>query len=161
VCLHLTDSLLPLGYRIPNIPFFYLCFRAYSHYRALYGSRLLDHLVTKKLITSSPSSTLDEVYAAGILKPADEAAKVAPSISSAEVEEAVAKIESQDAGGKGEEAMLLQSWNGRVLAESYQLPEMEIEIERAVEQVEKAIQTAKEKAGSAVQPESKGEEVKR
>jgi hypothetical protein len=56
--------------------------------------------------------------------------------------------------------MLLQTWNGRVLAEAYELPEMEIEIERAVEQVEKAIKTAKEKAGTAP-PESKSEEAKR
>jgi hypothetical protein len=148
-----------LDERIPNIPFFYLCFRAYSHYRALYGSRLLDHLVTKKLITSSPSSKLDEAYAAGILKPAEEAATATTtgSISSAEVEKAVAEVESRN---EGEETMLLQTWNGRVLAEAYQLPEMEIEIERAVEQVEKAIKTAKEKASSA-QPESKSEEVKR
>jgi HD-GYP domain-containing protein (c-di-GMP phosphodiesterase class II) len=144
---------------IPNIPFFYLCFRAYSHYRALYGSRLLDHLVTKKLITSSPSSKLDEAYAAGILKPAKEAAKATTtgSVSSAEIEKAVAEVESRP---EGEESMLLQNWNGRVLAEAYELPEMEIEIERAVEQVEKAIKTAKEKAGTA-QPESKSEEAKR
>lgn len=40
--------------------------------------------------------------------------------------------------------MLLQGWNGKLLAEEFKLPEMEVEIERAVEQVEAAISKAEE-----------------
>lgn len=40
--------------------------------------------------------------------------------------------------------MLLQRWNGKLLAEEFKLPEMEVEIERAVEQVEAAISKAEE-----------------
>lgn len=40
--------------------------------------------------------------------------------------------------------MVLQRWNGKLIAEQFDLPDMEVEIERAVEQVEKAID-AKEK----------------
>jgi len=40
-----------------------------------------------------------------------------------------------------EEVMLLKKWNGKLLAERLELPEMEVEIERAVEQVEKDIES--------------------
>ena len=36
--------------------------------------------------------------------------------------------------------MMLQKWNGKLIAERFQLPEMEVEVERAVEQVEAAIE---------------------
>lgn len=36
--------------------------------------------------------------------------------------------------------MLLQGWNGKLLAERLKLPGLEIEIERAVEQVQDSIQ---------------------
>ena len=41
-----------------------------------------------------------------------------------------------------EEVMLLKRWNGKLLAESLQLPELEVEIERAVDQVEQGIEAA-------------------
>jgi HD-like signal output (HDOD) protein len=37
--------------------------------------------------------------------------------------------------------MLLQRWNGKLLAEEFKLPDMEVEIERAVEQVERSIKS--------------------
>jgi len=40
--------------------------------------------------------------------------------------------------------MLLQIWNGKLLAERFKLPDMQIEIERAVEQVEKTIKAKEE-----------------
>ena len=46
--------------------------------------------------------------------------------------------------------MLLRRWNGKLLAERLKLPDMEIEIERAVEQVQAAIEQArKERMQSA------------
>ena len=38
-----------------------------------------------------------------------------------------------------EEIMLLRQWNGKLLAERLGLPELQIEVERAVEQVEESI----------------------
>ena len=38
-----------------------------------------------------------------------------------------------------EEVMLLQGWNGKLIAERFKLPALEIEIERAVEQVQQSI----------------------
>lgn len=40
-----------------------------------------------------------------------------------------------------EDVMVLQKWNGKLIAERFELPEMEIEIERAVEQVEQYIKS--------------------
>lgn len=52
--------------------------------------------------------------------------------------------------------MVLQKWNGKLIAEKFEIPEMEVEIERAVEQVEGLIeaersqkaQEAEKKAGN-------------
>lgn len=53
---------------IPNLPFFYLVYRAWSHWRALSGSKHIQHLLNKNLISPTPSPILDELYAAGIAK---------------------------------------------------------------------------------------------
>lgn len=131
-------------YRIPNIPFFYLCFRAYSHYRALYGGRLLEQLMSKNLVKITASQEMDEMYTAGLLHPNRKASREATYPTKAETEQVARVIEAQTHGGK-EDVMVLQRWNGKLIGERFRLPEMEIEIERAVEQVEQAIE--KEKPG--------------
>ncbi|KAK3699712.1 hypothetical protein LTR37_016317 [Vermiconidia calcicola] len=127
---------------IPNIPFFYLCFRAYSHYRALYGGKLLEHLMSKNLVAITPSAELDEMYTAGLLHPHRSASREAPYPGPAETEQVSRVVEVQTNNGK-EDVMLLQRWNGKLIAERFHLPEMEVEIERAVEQVESAIEKEK------------------
>lgn len=59
--------------------------------------------------------------------------------------------EAQTEGGKTE-VMLLESWNGSLLAESFKLPELDIEVERAVWQAENAIKgdAQKEKDAAAL-----------
>ena len=47
--------------------------------------------------------------------------------------------ETSNANAKEKEVMLLQSWNAKVIADRLDLPSLELEIERAVEQVEKAL----------------------
>ena len=42
--------------------------------------------------------------------------------------------------------MLIQGWNGKLMAERFKLPGMEVEIERAVEQVESKIKAKEELA---------------
>ncbi|KAK5174911.1 uncharacterized protein LTR77_000047 [Saxophila tyrrhenica] len=124
---------------IPNIPFFYLVFRAYSHYRALYGGKLLSHLISKDLVTITDSPELDSLYAAGLLHPHRDASRGAPKPTSTQIEQVARVVEAQTHGGK-EDVMVLQRWNGKLIAERFKLPEMEMEIERAVEQVEKVIE---------------------
>ncbi|PIB00017.1 hypothetical protein CB0940_03656 [Cercospora beticola] len=127
---------------IPNLPFFYLVWRAWSHYKALYGGRLLEHLVTHNHIKIAPSAQMDQLYAAGLISPSREATRGAPQPNTEEIKKIAKVVEAQTQNGT-EDAMLLQKWNGKLLAEGFKLPEMEIEIERAVEQVEQAIKESK------------------
>ncbi|KXS96712.1 hypothetical protein AC578_148 [Pseudocercospora eumusae] len=128
---------------IPNIPFFYLVFRAWSHYKALYGGKLLEHLTAHNHIKTVASAKMDEMYAVGLISPSREATREATVPTRDEIEQIARIVETQTEGGK-EDAMLLQKWNGKLLAEGFNLPEMEIEIERAVEQVEKDIKSEHE-----------------
>ena len=77
------------------------------------------------------------MYAAGLLHPNRKASREAPYPTQAETEQVSRVIEAQTHGGK-EDVMVLQRWNGKLIGERFKLPEMEVEIERAVEQVEKA-----------------------
>ena len=105
--------------RIPNLPFFYLVFRAWSHYAALSGSKHLEFLVNQKLVTPQPSKILDELYARG-KKPFDNS-------------------------NPGEERMFLHASDHKRFAEMLELPELSIELTRAVWQVEKVLKAEAEK----------------
>ncbi|MCJ1286295.1 hypothetical protein MMC26_005640 [Xylographa opegraphella] len=47
---------------LPNIPFFYLVWRAWSHWRAFSGSKHVEHLLQEGLIKSAPSDLLSRIY---------------------------------------------------------------------------------------------------
>jgi len=128
--------------RVPNLPFFYLCFRAYSHYRALYGGKLLEHLMGRNVVKAESSKTLDAMYTAGLLHGSRQGSREAPTPTEEETEQVKKLVAAQSQEG-AEEVMVLQRWNGKLLAEAFHLPEMEVEIERAVEQVESALEKAK------------------
>ncbi|KAI5202040.1 hypothetical protein E4T39_04926 [Aureobasidium subglaciale] len=154
-------GLLPV---IPNIPGLYLGFRAWSHFKvfwqpgqnvnfaklqladyflALYGSKYLEALINSKesLITMSPSKALDNLYVAGLIQPSREHSRQASEPSEAECQE-VADLVTQKTKTDVADVMLLKRWNGKLLAEQFGLPGMELEIERAVAQVEKNIEVA-------------------
>ncbi|KAF2435931.1 hypothetical protein EJ08DRAFT_604105 [Tothia fuscella] len=130
---------------IPNIPGFYLMFRAYSHFRALYGAKHLEFLGDQKLLTPMPSNALDEMYTAGLKYKTRQVARESPVPNREEGKEVAQLVEDQISSGK-EDVMLLQRWNGKLLAERFKLPDMEVEIERAVEQVEKSLKAKEELA---------------
>lgn len=89
------------------------------------------------------SPQLDAMYTAGLLHPTRQASREAARPSTEDVERVTRVVEAQT-NGDAEEVMLLQKWNGKLLAEAFRLPEMEVEIERAVEQVEGSIKSRKE-----------------
>ncbi|KAF2204063.1 hypothetical protein GQ43DRAFT_429286 [Delitschia confertaspora ATCC 74209] len=128
---------------IPNLPFFYLVYRAYSHWRALNGSKFLAFLLQHKLPTPAPSAELDEVYAAGLMYATRAESRAAP-IPTREQAEEISRVVDRQTNNETEDVMMLQRWNGKLIAERFKLPEMEVEIERAVEQVEKAIKGKEE-----------------
>lgn len=128
---------------IPNLPFFYVLYRAWSHWKALSGSRHLEFLLKHNLPKPHPSWTLDEVYTAGLMYPTRVISRAAPRPTEQQAEE-VAKVVHQQTNNETEDVMVLQRWNGKLIAEQFKLPDMEVEIERAVEQVEKGIKTKEE-----------------
>ncbi|KAL9094233.1 MAG: hypothetical protein Q9165_003373 [Trypethelium subeluteriae] len=138
--LTLPFALVPI---IPNIPGFYLLFRAWSHYRAFYGARHLQTLLEHNCAVPRQSSTLDELYAAGLMNPTRQGTRNAPVPTDDEVKHVAALVDRQTNNGT-EDVMLLQGWNGKLIAERFKLPEMEVEVERAVEQVEKGIKAKEE-----------------
>ncbi|KAG9238849.1 mitochondrial K+-H+ exchange-related-domain-containing protein [Amylocarpus encephaloides] len=110
-------ALIPI---IPNLPFFYLVFRAWSHWRALSGSKHIEFLLKNHLITPRPSKVLDELYSTG--------------------------KEPFDVGSdlEGAETLVLHRSNGTRIAEALEMPELDLELDRAVWQVEKALRSEKE-----------------
>lgn len=107
------------------------------------GSRHLEYLTKNRLVDSRPSRSLDEVYTAGLIYPTRQVSRDSPIPSEIQIEEVTKIVEDQTHGG-AEDAMVLQRWNGKLIAERFKLPEMEVEIERAVEQVENAIKAREE-----------------
>lgn len=119
---------------IPNIPFFYLLYRAWSHWRALVGGKHIQWLVENKLVMPSPSKDLDRLYAGG---------------------NAQSTVEEVD----GKEHTLLSQKHVPVLAETVDIPALQIEMERAIWQVEKAL-SADGHGSSTPQPQVKEEKSK-
>ncbi|KAH9812642.1 Mitochondrial K+-H+ exchange-related [Teratosphaeria destructans] len=135
---------------IPNIPFYYAVYRAWSHYRALYGGKLLQHIVDKNLVHATDSRIMDQMYAAGLINSSRQKSQAAATPAEADIEKAAGEVEQRAEGGR-KEVMLLQRWDGKLIAEAFKHPELEVEIERAVEQVEDAIRTAEEEGKPDVQ----------
>ena len=98
--------------------------------------------MSKDLVQITPSPQMDEMYTAGLLHPTRKLSREAPRPTLEETEQVTRVVEAQTHGGK-EDVMVLQKWNGKLIAEAFRLPEMEVEIERAVEQVEKAVEKEK------------------
>ena len=111
---------------VPNLPFFYLVFRAYSHWRALSGSKHVEYLLNNDLIRAAPSQILNKLYAKGKLSFSGNPAKATPDL----------RLEEKD----GNEHMLLHKSDGKAISEALEIPELDVELDRAVWQVEKALE---------------------
>ncbi|KAI0144330.1 mitochondrial K+-H+ exchange-related-domain-containing protein [Xylariaceae sp. FL1272] len=118
---------------IPNLPFFYLVYRAWSHYRAFAGGKHIQWLVSKNFFTLEPSSTLDTVYP----KRLSSATPIEPNSKSSS---RPSPAHHNDQTSPVEEKLLLTQESGRQLVKALDIPELEIEIERAIWQVETDIQ---------------------
>lgn len=81
-----------------------------------------------KLITAKPSKILDELYATG------KQSFDAGSVSSLE----------ESPGLTQEERMVLHKSDGKRISEALDIPELDVELDRAVWQVEKALKAEKE-----------------
>ncbi|TGJ80179.1 hypothetical protein E0Z10_g8573 [Xylaria hypoxylon] len=124
-------ALIPI---IPNLPFFYLVYRAWSHYRALAGGRHLQWLISNNFFTISPSKTLDTIFPRHL-----------PPSNLPEEPNHPDSYQS-DKSPPAQETLLLTRESGRKLAQALEVPELEIELERAIWQVEMAIRKQSEAA---------------
>ncbi|KAL1856710.1 hypothetical protein Plec18167_002430 [Paecilomyces lecythidis] len=114
---------------IPNIPFFYLAYRGWSHWRALSGSKHLEFLVEKDLLNPIPSPDIEHVYARAVATLDGKADLERKSSSTGSIEE----IEEKD------EKILLNFSDGKELAKILNAPELAVEVERAVTQISKKL----------------------
>ena len=71
------------------------------------------------------------------------ASRAAPAPTPAQADAIAGTVERQT-NAHTEDVMVLQRWNGKLIAERFHLPDMEVEIERAVDQVELAIKGREE-----------------
>lgn len=111
-------------------------YRAWSHWRAIAGGKHIQFLLEKNLLTLTPSPILDEVYAAQ--KPP------LPSSSEPTTESEAEWITNRNLSGAEDpnpdgEMMLLSQANGKKMTQVLDLPQLEVELERAIWQVETAI----------------------
>ena len=118
-------------------------FRAWSHYAALSGSKHLEFLVGKNLVTPKPSKILDELYA-GDRKPFENGTSN-PA------------IEFPDGNA---EQMVLRAEDHKRFADTLEFPELSIELSRAVWQVEKALKARDEEKRERVEQEKEKEKEK-
>lgn len=124
---------------IPNLPFFYLVYRAWSHWRALSGSKHIQFLINKELIAPTASPILDALYAPGIMR----ATRGSSSLGSK-------PPKSSDSSAPllkdqvPHEVMLLEEGDSTLIANALEMPELHAEIERAIWQVRKDIQAKQE-----------------
>ena len=100
-------------------------FRAYSHWRALSGSKHVEFLLEKNLIKAAPSKILDDLYSDGN-RPFH--------ASNGDLSKDVGSVKHQ-----AKEQMILHKSDGKLIAAALNLPDVEIELDRAVWQVEQAI----------------------
>ncbi|OLN95615.1 Uncharacterized protein C23H3.12c [Colletotrichum chlorophyti] len=123
---------------IPNLPFFYLVYRAWSHWRALEGGKHLRFLLDNKLLALSPSKLLNDIYTPLIPE------NMTPTPSKP------ATGATDPLGGKSEtiknEEILLSQANGQRIAQALEVPELGVEIERAIWQVNHAQKAAQDEA---------------
>jgi len=110
---------------LPNIPFFYLAFRSWSHWRALKGSDHLDFIIDNRLFQPTPTPELESVYR-----------KTVPNLPNSFTYVTKSQVEE---GIDPDEKLLLTSSSHTLIAKNLGVPELGGEVERAVRQVETSL----------------------
>lgn len=125
-----------ISHSIPNLPFFYLVYRAWSHYRALAGSKHIQYLLKENLIVPNPSPILDTLYSAGIMKATRGSITLNPREANAEPGETSKLL---DDAPMEPEVLLLGEGDSARIAQALEMPELRAELDRAIWQVKKAL----------------------
>ncbi|RHZ66704.1 hypothetical protein CDV55_107381 [Aspergillus turcosus] len=132
---------------VPNIPFFYLAYRGWSHWRALNGSKHLEYLVEKDLLNPVSFPGLERLYAKRV------ASVLGNNVSEKSASSMVEEVE------RSEDRLLLDMADAKKLASILDAPELALEAERAIFQVGESLkaqhQAAKNDQESATSKEKK------
>ncbi|PYI21550.1 hypothetical protein BO86DRAFT_373888 [Aspergillus japonicus CBS 114.51] len=142
-----TPLTIPVGLLpvIPNIPFFYLVYRGWSHWRALNGSKHLEFLLKKNLLNPISYPALEKLYAK----------RVSYALKSTEVDkphsEMVEDVERSD------DRLLLRMSDAKKLATILDAPDLALEAERAIVQVQE--QLSSQDQGDKNQSPPKGKDA--
>ncbi|KAI6245037.1 hypothetical protein HI914_07096 [Erysiphe necator] len=138
LCIPLT--IIPV---IPNLPFFYLVFRAWSHWKALSGSKHIQFLLDNNLITTKPLPILDELYvsAGKLLHSKKQSSLTSEREISISSDPGNLIKEGPKEVREDEERILLSESSSKKIADALSMPELEIELSRAIRQVESAGRT--------------------
>jgi len=148
---------------VPNLPFFYLVYRAWSHWRALSGSKHIQFLLENNLVVPKASPILDVLYSAGIMR----AVRDGTVIATKPIPISQSTTEAGPKASESKETLVLDRWNATLIARALELPELEAELDRAIWQVENSIRSKAElreekegleKATAANDPQAKGQE---
>ncbi|KAJ5291666.1 hypothetical protein N7478_000917 [Penicillium angulare] len=130
---------------VPNIPFFYLAYRGWSHWRALNGSRHLEFIVKKNLLAPISLPELEHLYAKRVSYVLDN------TPIDAHPNEMVGDMEKSD------ERVLLKMSDAKKLATIFEAPELALEAERAIVQVSEQLQAKKDEAKAKSNETKSGE----
>ncbi|GLA05069.1 hypothetical protein AnigIFM60653_005141 [Aspergillus niger] len=125
-------GLIPL---IPNVPFFYLVYRAWSHGRALNGSKHLEFLLEKDILNPISYPGLEELYAKRVPYALENTGVDKP------ISEMVEDVEKSD------DRLLLRMTDAKKLASILEAPDLALEAERAIIQVEEKLKAEAKKDG--------------
>ncbi|GFF30162.1 uncharacterized protein C23H3.12c [Aspergillus udagawae] len=132
---------------VPNIPFFYLAYRGWSHWRALNGSKHLEYLVEKDLLKPISFPGLEQLYAKRVAR------VLGNNDSDKSASSMVEEVE------RSEDRLLLDMADAKKLASILDAPELALEAERAIFQVGESLkaqhQSAKTDQESATSKEKK------
>ena len=128
--------------RIPNIPFFYVTYRCWSHWRALRGSDHLEFIVENRLFQQESPKQIEDLYD-----------KIAPDLDYTFV------TRSQVMNGSAaKEEVILTAGSHTQISKALQVPEISGEVERAVWQVENALKKEEKEAAIAAEEVKKRDE---
>ncbi|TKY90622.1 hypothetical protein EX895_000620 [Sporisorium graminicola] len=136
---------------VPNLPFFYLVYRAWSHWKAYKSSQYLSTLIAQDLVRPTESKELDSIFAQVTPPPS---AQALASEASSEKKAATASAAIED------ERMLLLPHHIQLLMNKMEFPEwVRADLRRARLQVEKSVVENKleelESSAEDVHPENK------
>jgi len=122
---------------IPNLPFFYLAYRAFSHWKALSGAKHLEFLVEKNLFQPVKSSALDAMYTRHVTATTIDCDALAKEtkVEWTDVKNLIRKGEEK-AFKRGEmDVLLIGVQDAQAIAKVADFPALAVECERACKQV--------------------------